>query len=270
MDWQDEMNRWQDAQRAAGLLPTTLRTRREHLERLARWARDRPPYSLTVDDLIGWTGSHEWARETRRSVRASLRSFYGWAHLVGRTDENPAALLPRVKPAQPRPHPTPEREYRRAVMRADRRDRALLRLAAECGLRRAEVAQVHRRDIIEDLGGWTLVVHGKGARERMVPMPTSLAREVLALCLMGGGFAFPGDDGGHLSPRWVGTIVARLLPEGYTMHSLRHRFATRAYAVSHDMFATQELLGHASPATTRVYVQLERPTLRAIVDGIAS
>ena len=152
-------------------------------------------------------------------------------------------------------------------MAAGTRERLMLRLAAECGLRRAEVAQVHSRDVVEDLGGWSLVVHGKGSRERVVPLPVSVGVELRAL---GRGYAFPGDDHGHLSPRWVGTLISRLLPEGYTMHSLRHRFATRAYAVDRDVFTVQELLGHASPATTRVYVQLPNDSKRRLVDAIAS
>ena len=68
------------------------------------------------------------------------------------------------------------------------------------------------------------------------------------------GYAFPGADDGHLSPRWVGKIVAELLPGTATMHQLRHRFATRAYAVDRDVLTVQQLLGHASPATTQRYV----------------
>lgn len=151
-------------------------------------------------------------------------------------------------------------------MGAPIRERLMLRLAAEVGLRRAEVAQVHSHDLIEDLGGWSLIVHGKGSRERTMPLPTSIAAE---LRILPSGFAFPGSDNGHLSPRWVGRIVGRLLPEPYTMHSLRHRFGTRAYALSRDMFTVQELLGHASPVTTRTYVLLDDHSKRAVIDQLA-
>jgi integrase len=143
----------------------------------------------------------------------------------------------------------------------------MLRLAAELGLRRAEVAQVHSRDLLDDLGGTSLLVHGKGSRERIMPLPGSLAADLRALPF---GYAFPGADDGHLSPRWVGKIVGRLLPEGYTMHSLRHRFGTRAYALSKDMFTVQELLGHASPSTTRTYVLLEDSAKRGVIDQLAA
>lgn len=265
--WTGQINAWLVAMRATGRPETTLRTRSEHLRWLSVWAGDRDPWSLTTDDLLTWMGGKAWARETRRGVRSSLRSFYRWGVATERTTRNPAEGLPSIPPSQPRPRPTPEHAYRHAIMGAGTRERLMLRLAAECGLRRAEVAQVHSRDLVEDLGGWSLVVHGKGSRERVVPLPVSVGVELRTLPR---GYAFPGDDHGHLSPRWVGTLISRLLPEGYTMHSLRHRFATRAYAVDRDVFTVQELLGHASPATTRVYVQLPDDSKRRLVEAIAS
>jgi len=53
---------------------------------------------------------------------------------------------------------------------------------------------------------------------------------------------------------WLGKLIARYLPDGWTPHKLRHRFATVAYGDAHDLRAVQQLLGHASVATTQVYV----------------
>lgn len=143
----------------------------------------------------------------------------------------------------------------------------MVRLAGELGLRRGEVARVHSDDVVTDLDGWSLVVHGKGDRTRLVPLSPVLARELRALPP---GWAFPGDDGGHLSPRWVGKLVGRLLPPGMTMHGLRHRFATRAYHVDRDLLTVQQLLGHASPVTTRAYVQIGEQAKRRLVAAVAA
>lgn len=253
------------ALRAGGAPRSTITTRQSHLQRVAR-CLGGSPYEVSVDVLVAWCGRQDWAVETRRSYRGSLRAFYAWAVAAGRTDSNPAAALPKVKPATPSPRPAPEIAYREALSRADDRGRLILRLAAECGLRRAEVAQVHTRDVIEDLEGWSLVVHGKGGRDRIVPLPEGLA---VILRKRPRGWVFPGQDDGHLSPRWVGKIVTRLLPGDSTMHQLRHRFATRAYSVDRDVFTVQELLGHASPATTRRYVMVPRESLRATVRAVA-
>lgn len=196
----------------------------------------------------------------------TLRVFYRWAVATGRCGDDLSVAIPVVRASTPNPRPLPDIIYLEALRRADARSGMILRLGAEMGLRRSEVARLHSDDILPDLDGFSLRVHGKGGKERVVPMPDALARDVCALPL---GWAFPGDDDGHLSPRWVGTLISRLLPPGWTMHKLRHRFATRAYAVDRDVFTVQELLGHASPATTRAYVKVPREGLRRTVQAAA-
>lgn len=265
-EWRAALDAWATALRAAGRSEQTIGLRTYHVLRLARWARPRGPWDLELDDLQGWLGTQGWSRSTLASYRASLRGFYAWAALTGRIDASPAAGLPPVGAAPPNPHPTPEDAYRDALALADPRERLMLRLAAELGMRRGEVARVHSRDLSRDLLGWSLVVHGKGGRERVLPVPDTLAAQLRRLPA---GYAFPGDDDGHLSPRWVGKLVSQLLPEGWTMHSLRHRFATRAYLVDRDLLTVQQLLGHASPVTTRAYVRIDEDAKRRHVLAVA-
>ncbi|WP_235204375.1 tyrosine-type recombinase/integrase [Nocardia otitidiscaviarum] len=242
-----------------------MTTRVSHMRYVAR-ELGGSPWEVTGDRLTQWAGRQDWAIETRRSYRGSMLAFWRWAVAAGRTDSNPAAALPRVKPAPPRPRPAPEIVYAEALRRAQPRERLMLRLAAEVGLRRHEVAKVHTRDVVEDLEGWSLVVKGKGGRVRTLPLPVDLARELRAHRR---GYVFPGEDEGHLSARWVGKLITGLLPGVWTMHTLRHRFGTRAYLVDRDVFAVQELLGHASPATTRAYVEMPRDTLRRTVQAVS-
>lgn len=141
----------------------------------------------------------------------------------------------------------------------------MIRLGGEAGLRRGEVAVVHRRDLREDLLGWSLYVHGKGGRDRVVPLTDDLAREVLDATRE--GYAFPGRVDGHLSARWVGRLVADALPDDWTMHPLRHRFGTLTHNVHKDLLAAQQLLGHATPTTTRLYVKITDDYLRETVNA---
>lgn len=262
--WVRAIEDFSGAQRVAGKAPATIRLRRDQLQQLARHT-DAGPWEVTTTDLYDWLAAATWSQERRRSVRTTLRVFYRWAVGSDRLSDNPAEGLPTVRAMRPNPRPTPDLVYRRASLAADPRARLMLRLAAECGLRRAEVAQVHSRDLEEDLGGWSLVVHGKGRKVRLVPLPASLAVELRKLPA---GYAFPGNDEGHLSPRWVGTIIAQLL-EGYGMHSLRHRFATLAYQLDRDVFTLQGVLGHASPETTRRYVQVPSEAARRMVENVS-
>lgn len=143
----------------------------------------------------------------------------------------------------------------------------MLRLAAELGLRRGEVARCRREDLERDLAGWTLAIRGKGERFRRLPLSDGLAAAIRTHA--DAGWLFPGQVDGHLSPHYVGKLVARALPDGWAMHSLRHRFATLAYSEDRDMFTVQELLGHASPVTTRLYVQVPADALRRTVEAVA-
>lgn len=262
--WERAISEFSRAQRVAGKSPATIRLRRDQLQLLARHT-DAGPWEVTTSDLYAWLADADWSQERRRSVRTTLRIFYRWAVALGSLPHNPADGLPPVRAMRPNPRPTPDAVYRRARLAADPRARLMLRLASECGMRRAEVAQVHSRDLEQDLGGWSLVVHGKGSRVRLIPLPASLAAELVKIDY---GFVFPGNDHGHLSARWVGTIIARLL-EGHGMHSLRHRFATMAYQTDRDTFTLQGVLGHASPETTRRYVQVPSDAARRMVENVS-
>lgn len=264
--WAEWIDAWTRYARAAGTPPTTQTLRRAHLSRLARDIDPTPPTEVSAEDLVDWMSLYEWARETRRGHRSSLRVFFSWAVATGRRIDNPAAVLPSVKVGHSLPRPASERDYADAVAWAPERTRLILRLAAELGLRRAEVAGLHSRDLlILSSGAHALNVHGKGNRTRIVPVPADLARELKA---RPAGYVFPGDFHGHLSPKRVGKLVSDALPNEHSMHSLRHRFATSAYCATGDLLSLQQLLGHASPTTTQRYVALDADRLRAVVDAV--
>lgn len=253
--------------RAAGRSEETIKLRAYQIARCGKQTGIDPEL-ITTEDLINWIGSQGWDRSTLRSYRSALRSFFGWATLTNRITDNPALRIESTAVVAPNPRPTPERAYRIALQQADDRERLMIRLATELGLRRAEVCQVHARDVEEDLLGYSLTVHGKGNKLRSVPMADDLARALLRRAE--GGYVFPGGVDGHLSAYWVGKLVSRLLPEGWAMHSLRHRFATRVYSIDQDLLSTQQLLGHASPATTQAYVKVEDSTRRRLVLAAAA
>lgn len=266
-----ELAAWVSFLRAAGRPETTIRLRVYHVARIGRELGVGDPWTVTGEELVEWFARYpHWSKDTRRSYRSSARAFGEWAVATGRIERNPALLLPAVRSSEPRPRPTPERAYRAALERATPREALMLRLAAELGMRRGEVCQVHRRDLVDDLLGWSLVVHGKGGKERVLPVPDELARRVRVAVLAGeGGYAFPGRVDGHLSAHYVGKLVSRLLPDGVAMHTLRHRFATRAYQQDRDLLTVQTLLGHASPDTTQRYVAAPSDALRRTVLAVA-
>jgi len=260
-DWTTQITAHMTWLAAAGTSPHTLRLRRHYLRRLAAFG-ENDPWELDTDDLAGFLAQPGWAAETRRSARAAVRGFYTWAQLTGRLERNPARDLPAVRVPAGLPRPTPEEVVAQALRRADGRGRLMVLLAAFAGLRRGEIAALHS----EDIRGGQVRVRGKGGKVRIVPLhPVLVAELELAAS---GGFLFPGRINGHLSPDRVGHILADLLGRGWTGHTLRHRFATRAYATQRDLLAVQQLLGHAKPETTRRYTALPDDALRAAVDGL--
>lgn len=246
---------------AGGRTRQTVALRRAHVAQLAR-AVGGSPADLEAGALLGWLASRVWEPETRRAVRASLRGFFVAA---GRPDL--AGMVPRVRASEPLPRPTPDADLAAAMRAGDERTRLVLRLAAEAGMRRGEIAQVHADDLGRDAGGALLLVHGKGGRRREVPISDSLAAAVRLRA--GGGWVFPGQVAGHLSARRVGELAVEALPHPWTLHSLRHRFATRAHEASRDLIAVSRLLGHASVATTQRYVATDAARLRAVARAAA-
>jgi len=195
-------------------------------------------------------------QETRRSRRQSFVLFYRWGVERRYIATSPAEALPRVRAASPNPRPIAPIAFDYAIATSGPRVGLMLRLGFEAGLRRGEMAVVHTRDLInEGRGDWSLTVHGKGRKNRVVPLNDSLALVLRAACLAGGGWCFPGDINGHLSPRYVGKLLTRALPEGWTGHTLRHGFATDLLRNDVDLRTIQNLLGHASLATTERYTK---------------
>lgn len=265
-EWEEAIEGFLAHERAGGKRSTTNSARRQHLQHLARRVTVGP-WRVTADVLLDYLAAQEWARETRRGRRTTFQGFYEWGMYRGHVSINPVDAVPKIKMDAGRARPAPDLVYREALMRAAPREKLILRLAAEVGMRRSEVAQVHSRDLMEDFVGHSLVVHGKGGKRRTVPLPKSLGR---TLAGMEPGYVFPGNDGGHLSPRYVGKLIRDLLPGDWTMHTLRHRFGTRAYALTSDLLLVQEMLGHASPSTTRRYVEYDRDRMRTAVEELAS
>ena len=284
--WPDAIDSYARWLASAGRSTATVRLRISYVAQLAEQV-PLGPQAASVDDLAGFLARPSWSPETRKSARASVVGFYRWAVRVGHLEHDPSVALDPVRVPRGRPRPTPDRVLDRALRGCTDRDRLLLLLAAAAGLRRAEIARVHAGDVVDVLDGRDLWVRGKGGHVRHVPLAQVLDVELAAeLGRRGGGgcgsgyryagayppavdgFLFPGADRGHLSPGQTGRIIAGLLGDGWTAHTLRHRFGTRAYAAQRDILAVRDLLGHASVATSQVYTATPAGALRAAVDAV--
>lgn len=222
------------------------------------------------EDGIGNTSA---ARELSalKSFLAFTREQAGVAHANA-----PRLRGPRVKKGLPRPVTPDEAVNLAATVEEDARepwigarDRAVLLLLYGAGLRIAEALSIN--DAALPLGE-TLIVTGKGGKQRMVPL-LPIVREGVADYLdkcpwpmAADAPIFRGAKGGPLAQGMVQKAVARArivlgLPASATPHALRHSFATHLLGAGADLRSLQELLGHASLGSTQIYTKVDAATL---------
>ncbi len=265
--WEHPINQFVRWQLAADYPKTTIGLRQYQITRFAREV-DMAPGEVTEDVIFDFLSTKSWAPSTRRSWRTALRNFFSYTHAAGLTDTDPAKALPRVKHAMTTPRPAPESAVRTAMADTDERVRLMVKLAAFGALRVGEICKVNAGDVIGCPGEYELLVHGKGRRQRLVPLSDQLAIEIREHGHQhSGGWLFPGQVDGHLSAAYVSKLMSRHLPAGITPHMLRHRFATVTYQATGDLRAVQELLGHASIATTQIYTAIADDAKRAAVNA---
>jgi integrase/recombinase XerD len=272
-----------------GVSSHTLAAYRSDLMRFLRWMRASSPGPLSALDaraLGGYVESLTAAGLAPSSVCrnvASLSTFFRYLVLEGRVSDNIAKLL--VAPAVWDRLPTVlgpaavERllEAPASATRLGRRDRAVLETLYATGCRASEVAGLRPADV--DLTAGLARCIGKGNKERRVPLG-SRARAALEAYLRHDRPAlvarrpdtiafFVTRSGRPLSRIDVWSIVKRSaraagLPTAISPHTLRHSFATHLLAGGADLRAVQEMLGHASIATTQVYTRVELSRLRQV------
>jgi integrase/recombinase XerD len=238
--------------------------------------------------------SHSKASVAR--AHSSIRGFYRFLVEEGRRDDDPAADLPSVSVSDLLPKALSEEETERllgAVVGtgpAVLRDRALLEVLYGTGARVSEVVGLNLGDVADavDARGMPLVrVLGKGDKERVVPLG-QLARLALADWLSGEGrplfvpkkwrrrsdaeAVFLNARGGRLTRVGAFGVVKKYaarvgLEEKVSPHVLRHSCATHMLGRGADVRVVQELLGHASIATTQRYTKVSPEHLRRAYEG---
>ncbi len=214
---------------------------------------------------------------------SAWRAFYRFLLERDRTlAEDPCAGLKAPKSPKRLPSAlTPDEAVRLVAIDGDDaasvRDRALLELAYSSGLRLSELAGLDVERV--DLVGGEVRVWGKGAKERVVPVGAA-AREAIAAWLVARAALPVGDEralfvgatgrrmsGRTIERRLAAWAVKRGLDRHVHPHMLRHSFASHVLQSSGDLRAVQEMLGHASIASTQVYTHLDFQALAKVYDA---
>jgi site-specific recombinase XerD len=221
-------------------------------------------------------GTRKLARATIARKAAALRCYFSWQLRQGRIGSDPArslrapsggGRLPRVlshgevSTLLDTPTETP----------LDQRDHALLELLYAAGLRVSELCGLDRGDV--DLRGRTVTVLGKGSKQRRLPIHEGAVTALRSWLEHGRSTmagppeaVFVNQRGARLGPRDVRRILDRRAASPTHPHALRHTYATHLLDGGADLRVVQELLGHASLATTQIYTHVSKERLRAVYE----
>jgi integrase/recombinase XerD len=277
-----------------GLADNTLAAYRRDLERYVAFLAGRGVADLddvdakTIRAFIAWVSAsthgpdgEPYRATTVSRMLSTVRTYHRFALREGLVTDDPTAGV--VRPRLPRalPHPLTVEQVT-AIVEAPgdatpvaARDRAILELLYGAGLRISELVGLDVDDV--DLEDAAVRVFGKGSKERLVPIGR-MARDAVAAYLTRGRPAlatgrsraalFLNTRGGRLTRQSCSRLLdAHRTRAGITRvvtpHDLRHSFATHLLEGGADVRVVQELLGHASVATTQVYTLVTTEHLRA-------
>ncbi|HSS28341.1 MAG TPA: tyrosine recombinase XerC [Usitatibacter sp.] len=267
------------------LAPHTLAAYARDGQLLETLSQGREPASLTAHDIrrfVAALHSQGLAPRSLARVLSAWRGFFDWLARAREIESNPCTGI--RAPRSPKKLPdalSPDEAVRLVAIGDDSplglRDRALFELAYSCGLRVSELAGLDVGAVDERTG--EVRVTGKGSKTRIVPVgaPALAALAVWlparsALVAPGEEALFVGRSGRRVSVRDVQRRIKRHaaaagIPVDVHPHMLRHSFASHVLQSSGDLRAVQEMLGHASIASTQVYTHLDFQHLAKVYDA---
>jgi integrase/recombinase XerD len=268
------------------LAENTVAAYRRDLARFHEWLGPRHVKNLTIRELstyVSFLRSRDLAPASVARHLASLKVFFSYLQLEGAIDDNIAELLGSQKlwdrvPEVLSPHEVDA--LLTAPRRTEamwRRDRALLELLYATGCRASEVSDLKTRDVY--LADRYCVCRGKGDKERVVPLgrrAVEAIKEYLAKerpALAGRAEDAPwlllSRRGMRLGRERIWETLKKYAAlagasASISPHTLRHSFATHLLAGGADLRMVQELLGHASIATTQIYTHVDHSRLKRV------
>ncbi|MDX1961910.1 MAG: site-specific tyrosine recombinase XerD [Pirellulales bacterium] len=273
------------------LAENTVAAYRRDLSKFAQWLGNRPIPRLTIQELsdyVGWLGKKSLAPASIARHLVSLKLFFRYLQLEGVLRENLAELLGSQKLWERVPKVLSTGQID-ALLTAPlprdkcwQRDRALLELLYATGCRASEVSNLRVGDL--QLKEGYCRCRGKGDKERIVPLgrraieaiQAYLTQERPALWEKSAARQIGGPNWLLLTRRGLRFRRERIwelvkqyalranVPAAISPHTLRHSFATHLLAGGADLRLVQEMLGHASIATTQIYTHVDPARLKKV------
>ncbi len=242
----------------AQLSPVTIHDRLEIVRRLAKWLAPMTLLTATSRDLERFQQSFvHLSRASMDIYTRHIRAFYRWAVDYGQIDNDPTGRMVTVKTRRGIPHPISEGDLRMLLACSLGGLRMAYVLAAFAGLRAGEVARLRGEDLQLDAAQPVALIHGKGGRERIVPLLPPVVAELRRAGFPRTGPVAVQQDGRPFTPEQLSfqsTVFMQRVGVKSTLHSCRHYFATEVVKLTKDILLVRDLLGHESVATTQIYM----------------
>lgn len=272
-------------QKERGFSPHTVRAYEVDLIQFFDFCADRlngKPLSqidrTDIRDFAGAVMRYGYTRKSTARKLSSLRSFFRYLVETEVIDYNPARYIRGPVGEKRLPPLLSQFQVAQALEPVDDsvsslRDAAIMETIYGSGLRASELVGLNIQDI--DFSQETIRVRGKGGRERILPLGRKEAEAIRRYLTVRGypqeQALFLNRRGKRLTTRSLQQVVKRALSRiggvGATNpHALRHAFATHLLERGADLRAVQELLGHASLASTQIYTHITMERLRRIYD----
>lgn len=240
----------------------TINDRIAQLHRVADWLDGTQLLDATPLQLAEWQASiRHLSANTVRVYTTHLQQFYRWALDVELIDADPSRRLPRPRVNRGTPHPIADLELENLFAVCTGPLRLVFAFAAFAGLRCGEITRLQRTDIEIYSDHPTVLVRGKGNKERRLPVIPTLVEEIHyaghsarrtgALIRTAEGRAYGPNNLSHVANDWLHNVLG----SDSTLHSLRHWFLTNVYRITKDPLFVRDLAGHADLSTTQVYVE---------------
>lgn len=283
--WRQAFARYLASERQ--MAENTVKAYDRDLRRFAQWLGSRRIANLTIGDLSdypAWLADQDLAPTSIARHVVSLKVFFKFLQLEGVLNDNQASLIASQKLWRRVPKVLSAKQVDRLLKAPTvgeplwRRDRAILEMLYATGARVSEVSNLKLRDL--RLEERHCLVHGKGDKQRMVPLGVN-AQKIVGAYLQWerpklakrrdpeSEYLFLSTRGRRLSRERLWEQIKKAgalagVSGKISPHSLRHSFATHLIAGGADIRHVQELLGHASIATTQLYTHVDASKLKKV------
>jgi len=236
---------------------------------------------LTLRRYLAYLATRRLAQRSIARKAAAVRRYFAWLQRTGTIPTDPSRRLTAPRGGGRLPHVLKAEELEALLIQGqaddpvDVRDLAVVELLYGSGLRVGELCGLRPVDL--DAHRRQVLVWGKGAKQRLLPMSDASVRAVAAWQSRGRGpmvtdvtpadALFLNRRGYRLTPRDVRRILDRRSLAPTHPHAVRHTFATHLLDGGADLRAVQELLGHEDLATTQLYTHVSKQRLRTVYEA---